>query len=336
MSRLREIAISRYGDRWLTETALAIRQWDIRFRELTSPQKWLMSVDSCQWSVEFDYQNKSVLEEPMNKLDMIKALAKEIKLPGIEAGAVVNQFFNEMAASLAKGNRIDIRGLCSFHVKKYKAYTGRNPKTGQKVRVKPKKLPVFKCGKNWGNVWGQMINIQELIDILSIPSYEAKFQTAKNTSSCIICEKLIKKFRSERAKFEYENSAICQRCQDVYLSGRKKRIRLWWNKPNRNSSKNGHLSLLQKSSLHFSEQYVIMKSIGISTGFPLSREWRNLRHFFLHCHSRESGNPEFSSVNRQMKNAVICYLCSVFRPPTSDLRPLVFSLRLLSTHISQS
>lgn len=52
-----------------------------------------------------------------------------------------------MADALAKGRRVEIRGLCSFYVKKYKSYTGRNPKTGKKVKIKPKKLPLFKCGK---------------------------------------------------------------------------------------------------------------------------------------------------------------------------------------------
>ena len=58
----------------------------------------------------------------------------------------MNLFFDEMANALANGDRVEIRGLCSFFVKKYKAYSGRNPKTGKKVKVKPKKLPFFKCG----------------------------------------------------------------------------------------------------------------------------------------------------------------------------------------------
>jgi len=42
---------------------------------------------------------------------------------------------------------VEIRGLCSFFVKTYKSYTGRNPKTGENVTIKPKKLPFFKCGR---------------------------------------------------------------------------------------------------------------------------------------------------------------------------------------------
>jgi integration host factor subunit beta len=45
------------------------------------------------------------------------------------------------------GDRVEIRGLCSFFVKDYRSYIGRNPKTGEKVIIRPKKLPFFKSGK---------------------------------------------------------------------------------------------------------------------------------------------------------------------------------------------
>jgi len=83
----------------------------------------------------------------MNKLELIKALKEESGLTQFEAASVVGMFFGEMAHALAKGERAEIRGLCSFYVKKYKAYCGWNPKTGDEVRIKPKKLPFFKCGK---------------------------------------------------------------------------------------------------------------------------------------------------------------------------------------------
>jgi integration host factor subunit beta len=82
----------------------------------------------------------------MNKLDLIEALKAEAGLTKNEATAIVNLFFDEMSNALANGDRVEIRGLCSFYVKKYKEYTGRNPKTGEKVKIKPKKLPFFKCG----------------------------------------------------------------------------------------------------------------------------------------------------------------------------------------------
>ena len=83
----------------------------------------------------------------MTKSDLINTLRNETGLTRKEAESVVDLFFDEMSNALAKGERAEIRGLCSFYVKKYKAYSGRNPKTGEKVKVKPKKLPFFKCGK---------------------------------------------------------------------------------------------------------------------------------------------------------------------------------------------
>ena len=83
----------------------------------------------------------------MNKQDLIIVLRNEARLTKSEAKAVVNLFFNEMSNALTNGDRVEIRGLCSFYVKNYKAYSGRNPKTGEPTQVKSKKLPFFKCGK---------------------------------------------------------------------------------------------------------------------------------------------------------------------------------------------
>jgi integration host factor subunit beta len=83
----------------------------------------------------------------MNKVELIQALKDAAVLSKSKAAAVVDIFFNEMAEELAKGGRVEIRGLCSFFVKEYDGYTGRNPKTGERVKIKPKKLPFFKAGK---------------------------------------------------------------------------------------------------------------------------------------------------------------------------------------------
>ena len=83
----------------------------------------------------------------MNKLELISALKNEAKLSKSEAAKVVQIFFDNMADAMARGERVEIRGLCSFYVKEYKSYTGRNPKTGEKVIIQPKKLPFFKSGK---------------------------------------------------------------------------------------------------------------------------------------------------------------------------------------------
>ncbi|MBW2641980.1 MAG: integration host factor subunit beta [Deltaproteobacteria bacterium] len=83
----------------------------------------------------------------MNKLELVEALREEAGITKNEAEVIVNMVFEEMSNTMANGDRVEIRGLCSFCVKQYKAYTGRNPKTGEKVEIKPKKLPFFKSGK---------------------------------------------------------------------------------------------------------------------------------------------------------------------------------------------
>ena len=83
----------------------------------------------------------------MNRSDLIEALSKDKDLTLTKAEEVVNTIFNNIANALVEGDRVEIRGLCSMFVKQYEGYTGKSPKTGKSIEVKPKKLPFFKCGK---------------------------------------------------------------------------------------------------------------------------------------------------------------------------------------------
>ena len=83
----------------------------------------------------------------MNKLELIQALKESNGLSKSEAATIVDLFFDKISEALAEGDRVEIRGLCSFFVKEYNSYKGRNPRTGERVQVAPKKLPFFKCGK---------------------------------------------------------------------------------------------------------------------------------------------------------------------------------------------
>ena len=83
----------------------------------------------------------------MNKIELIETLKKEVGITKNEARKIVELFFDEMSNALATNDRVEIRGLFSFYVKYYKAYTGRNPKTGEQIKTKSKKLPFFKCGQ---------------------------------------------------------------------------------------------------------------------------------------------------------------------------------------------
>lgn len=83
----------------------------------------------------------------MNKSDLIDVLAKDQNLPTQTAESVITTVLNAMTNTLVNGDNIEIRGFGSFTVRKYKSYDGKNPKTGEAVKVKPKKLPFFKVGK---------------------------------------------------------------------------------------------------------------------------------------------------------------------------------------------
>ncbi len=83
----------------------------------------------------------------MDKSHLIAALSRDTGLTIRMAEEVVKAVFNSMANALANNDRVEIRGLCSFFVKQHKGYTGKNPKTGKPIKVKAKKLPFFKCGK---------------------------------------------------------------------------------------------------------------------------------------------------------------------------------------------
>ncbi len=83
----------------------------------------------------------------MNRSELVQALKAEAAVSRSEAEKLVDIFFDTITESLAEDDRVEIRGFGSFTVKEYRAYTGRNPKTGERIDVPPKKLPFFKVGK---------------------------------------------------------------------------------------------------------------------------------------------------------------------------------------------
>jgi integration host factor subunit beta len=83
----------------------------------------------------------------MNKSEFIEALAKEEGLTIKRAEMVINNIFGSIENALVEDERVEIRGMGSFKVKHYKGYLGRNPKTGEGIKVGKKRLPFFKVGK---------------------------------------------------------------------------------------------------------------------------------------------------------------------------------------------
>jgi len=87
--------------------------------------------------------------QPLNftKSDLIQTLSKERNTTKVMAKTIINSILDSITNTLKQGNRVEIRGLGTFEIREYEAYQGRNPQTGEKIQVKPKKLPFFKPGK---------------------------------------------------------------------------------------------------------------------------------------------------------------------------------------------
>ena len=89
----------------------------------------------------------------MNRSELCLRLAKECELTMDDAVLIVDVFFNSITQALIRGSRVEIRGLCSWQIKEYEGYYGRNPNTGESISVPPKRLPFFKP-------------VKELVDML--------------------------------------------------------------------------------------------------------------------------------------------------------------------------
>ena len=83
----------------------------------------------------------------MTKADLITIIADKLKFPWARAELLVDVVFGCMEQSMSRGEKIEVRGFGSFTLRQYRAYDGRNPRTGAIVPVKPKRLAFFKVGK---------------------------------------------------------------------------------------------------------------------------------------------------------------------------------------------
>lgn len=86
-------------------------------------------------------------EDMMNRSELIEHLAIKKDISHKRAEEIVSIIFGAMTEAMVRNERIEIRGLGSFVIKEYDTYIGRNPKTGEPISVRPKKLPFFKVGK---------------------------------------------------------------------------------------------------------------------------------------------------------------------------------------------
>ncbi len=86
-------------------------------------------------------------DSTVTKADLVEEVVRVTELPRKESEAVVETIFESIIGALQGGDRIEIRGFGSFRTRQRRGRTGRNPKTGAKVEVPPKKIPFFKPSK---------------------------------------------------------------------------------------------------------------------------------------------------------------------------------------------
>jgi integration host factor subunit beta len=83
----------------------------------------------------------------LTKSQLIKLLADQKNLTANDAQTVVETIFEEISQSLERGQRVELRGFGSFGLKERRSREGRNPKTGEAVKVEAKRVMFFKAGK---------------------------------------------------------------------------------------------------------------------------------------------------------------------------------------------
>jgi DNA-binding protein HU-beta len=87
-------------------------------------------------------------EFKMNKQDLIGSVAETASVTKAEAGKVIEAVFDTITATLKKGDEVRLVGFGTFAVTKRKASTGRNPRTGEPMKIKASSQPKFKAGKS--------------------------------------------------------------------------------------------------------------------------------------------------------------------------------------------
>jgi DNA-binding protein HU-beta len=113
--------------------------WHIRNQGRGAP---LVSGNEFSASLSRNGANKQ-----MNKAEFIEAVADNAELTKADAGRAVDAMVAAITKALKKGDTVTLVGFGTFSVRKRAARTGRNPRTGDTIKIKASKNPAFKAGK---------------------------------------------------------------------------------------------------------------------------------------------------------------------------------------------
>ncbi len=85
----------------------------------------------------------------MNKNELIEQMAKDAVLTKVKAGAILDSFTDAVIAALKKGETVTLIKFGTFSVSQRAARNGRNPQTGETIKIKARKTPKFRAGKDF-------------------------------------------------------------------------------------------------------------------------------------------------------------------------------------------
>jgi integration host factor subunit beta len=83
----------------------------------------------------------------MTKADLIEEVSRAVEMSRKDSEVIVETIFESIVKALRSADKIEIRGFGSFRTRERRARVGRNPKTGARVEVPPKRIPFFKPSK---------------------------------------------------------------------------------------------------------------------------------------------------------------------------------------------
>jgi DNA-binding protein HU-beta len=84
----------------------------------------------------------------MNKAELITKISEDAGITKVQANATIDSFVTAVAKTLKKGDKLTLVGFGTFSVTKRAARNGRNPQTGETIKIKAKKVAKFKAGKD--------------------------------------------------------------------------------------------------------------------------------------------------------------------------------------------
>jgi integration host factor subunit beta len=97
--------------------------------------------------LEPERSDRDMNESTLTKADLVEEVVKATELARKDSEVVVETIFEGIIGALQNGDKIEIRGFGSFRTRQRRGRIGRNPKTGAKVEVPPKRIPFFKPSK---------------------------------------------------------------------------------------------------------------------------------------------------------------------------------------------